>query len=249
MWRWHSIAAKKAAWDQAKAANYSKIGKIIQIAAKWWADVSMNPALELALQKAKYYNLPRDVIDKAIKKWSGQLKADDLHEVIYEWYWPGWAAVLVKTLTDNTNRSSSNIRIIFWKYGWNMGEPGSVSRQFKEKWVFEIDWMSEMVNDKWNMIEKVNPLNYDEAELELLDMDVEDVENEDGHLIVTVDKNNFTSVRDMLKEKNYHVIDWALRFLPENTISITGEDEKALESLMEALDEDEDVDSVYANNA
>jgi transcriptional/translational regulatory protein YebC/TACO1 len=68
-------------------------------------------------------------------------------------------------------------------------------------------------------------------------------------LIVTVDKNNFTSVRDMLKEKNYHVIDWALRFLPENTISITWEDEKALESLMEALDEDEDVDSVYANNA
>jgi transcriptional/translational regulatory protein YebC/TACO1 len=68
-------------------------------------------------------------------------------------------------------------------------------------------------------------------------------------LIVTVDKNNFTSVRDALKAKNYHVIDWALRFLPENTISITGEDEKALESLMEALDEDEDVDSVYANNA
>lgn len=249
MWRRHSIAAKKAAWDQAKAANYSKIWKIIQIAAKWWADVSMNPALELALQKAKYYNLPRDVIDKAIKKWSWQLKADDLHEIIYEWYGPGGTAVLVKTLTDNTNRSSSNIRIIFWKYWWNMWEPGSVSRQFKEKWVFEIDGTFEMVNDKWNIVEKVSPLNFEEAEMDLLDMDVEDVENEDWHIILTVDKNNFTSIRDELKSKKYHVIDGALRFLPENTISITWEDEKALEALMEALDEDDDVDSVYANNA
>lgn len=136
MWKRHSIAAKKAAGDQEKARNYSKIGKIIQLAAKWWVDSSMNPSLELALQKAKYYNLPREVIDKAIKKWSGQLKWEDLKEVLYEWYGPGGVAVLVKTLTDNTNRTSSNIRIVFSKYWWSLWEPGSVSWQFIQRWVF-----------------------------------------------------------------------------------------------------------------
>ncbi len=247
MWKRHSIAAKKAAGDQAKARNYSKIWKIIQLAAKWWADPSMNPSLELALQKAKYYNLPREVVDKAIKKWSGQLKWEDLKEVLYEWYGPGWVAVLVKTLTDNTNRTSSNIRIIFSKYWWNLWEPGSVSWQFIQRWVFVIDWKIEIINDKGNNIEKIIPLNIEEAEMELLELDFQDLDIEDGKIVLLVEKNNFINIRDELKNKSYHVIDSAIHYIPDNTLSLDEEDTKQLDDLLENLEEDEDVDFVYSN--
>ncbi len=247
MWKWHTIAARKASWDQAKASAYAKVGKIIQLAAKNWSDPSMNPSLELALQKAKQYNLPRDVIDKAIKKWSGQLKWDDLQEIMYEWYGPGWVAVLIKTLTDNTYRTSPNIKVILAKYGGSLWEPGSVSWQFLQKGVFIIDGKFEIVNEKWNDVEKVYPLDMDEAEMELMDMDVEDIDNEDWKLVLTVDKNNFITMREELKVKWYHVIEWEMHYLPENTVWLSEIDSQQLDLLLENLDEDEDVDCVYSN--
>ncbi len=247
MWKWHTIAARKASWDQAKASAYAKVGKIIQLAAKNWSDPSMNPSLELALQKAKQYNLPRDVIDKAIKKWSGQLKWDDLQEIMYEWYGPGWVAVLIKTLTDNTYRTSPNIKVILAKYGGSLWEPGSVSWQFMQKGVFIIDGKFEIVNEKWNDVEKIYPLDMDEAEMELMDMDVEDIDNEDGKLVLTVDKNNFITMREELKSKWYHVIEWEMHYLPENTVWLSDLDIEQLNLLLENLDEDEDVDCVYSN--
>ncbi|HOQ79400.1 MAG TPA: YebC/PmpR family DNA-binding transcriptional regulator [Candidatus Absconditabacterales bacterium] len=243
----HSIAAKKAAGDQEKARNYSKIGKIIQLAAKGGADPSMNPVLELALQKAKYYNLPRDVVDKAIKKGSGQLKGEDLKEVFYEGYGPGGVAVLVKTLTDNTNRTSANIRTIFFKYGGNLGEPGSVAWQFIPKGVFVIDAKFEMINDKGNLIEKLIPLEKEQAEEELMDLDIEDIDYEDGNLVLIVNKTNFSSIGQQLKDKFYHIIDSAIHYLPDNTISLSGEEEQQLSLLIENLENDEDVDSIFHN--
>lgn len=117
MWRRHSIAARKASWDAKKSQAYAKVGKIIQIAARKWADASMNPALELALSKAKQYNLPREVVEKAILKWSGQLEGEQLEEIFYEGYGPDGVALLIKALTSNTNRSASNIKQIMQKYG------------------------------------------------------------------------------------------------------------------------------------
>lgn len=247
MWKRHSIAAKKAAGDQEKARNYSKIGKIIQLAAKWWADPSMNPVLELALQKAKYYNLPRDVVDKAIKKGSWQLKGEDLKEIFYEWYGPGWVAILVKTLTDNTNRTSANIRTIFFKYWGNLWEPGSVSWQFMQKWVFVIDGKFEIVNEKGKQIKNIIPLDKIMAEEELMEFDVDDIDYEDSNLIVIVDKSNFILVGDQLQSKNYNIVDSAIHHLPDNTISLSWEDKKQLKILLENLENDEDVDSVYCN--
>jgi transcriptional/translational regulatory protein YebC/TACO1 len=116
MWRWHSIAGKKAAWDAKKSQMYAKIGRVIQIAAKHWSDASMNPQLQMALQKAKYYSLPREVIDKAIKKWSWQLEWEQLQEITYEGYGPGWTAVIIKTLTSNSNRTNSNLKVIMSRW-------------------------------------------------------------------------------------------------------------------------------------
>lgn len=247
MWKRHSIAARKAAWDQAKAQNYAKIWKIIQLAAKNGADPTMNPSLELALQKAKQYNLPRDVVDKAIKKWSWQLKWEDLQEVIFEGYGPGWVAILIKTLTDNTNRTSPNIKIALSKFWWSLWEPGSVSWQFMQKWIFIIDWKFEIVNEKWNDVERIYPLDIDEAEIELMNMDIQDIDIEDWKLVLTVDKNNFIIIRNILKNAQYHIIDAGLHYLPENTISVSGEDAEQLQLMIENLEEDEDVDTVYSN--
>jgi YebC/PmpR family DNA-binding regulatory protein len=250
MWKWHTIAARKASWDQAKASNYAKIGKIIQLAAKNWADPTMNPSLDLALQKAKQYNLPRDVVDKAIKKWSWQLKGEDLQEVMFEWYGPGGVAVLIKALTDNTNRTSPNIKILLSKFWWSLWEPGSVSWQFMQKWVFIIDGKFEIINEKWNDVEKIYPLEMEEAEMELMDMDVEDVEDvddEDWNLILTVDRNSFITVRDCLKSTGYHIVEAGIHYLPDNTVSLSSEDAEQLQLMLDNLDEDEDVDCVYSN--
>lgn len=247
MWKWHSIAAKKAAGDQEKARNYAKIWKIIQLAAKNGSDPTMNPSLELALQKAKQYNLPRDVVDKAIKKWSGQLKWEDLQEIMFEWYGPWWVAVLIKTLTDNTNRTSPNIKIALSKFWGSLWEPWSVSWQFVQKWIFVIDGKFEIINEKWNNIEKVTSLNVEEAEMEFMDMDVEDIDLEEWKLVLTVDKNNFISIRDLLKNNFYHVVDGWLYYIPENTITISAEDKEQLDLMIENLENNEDVDSVFHN--
>lgn len=113
MGRWHSIAGKKAAGDAAKSKIYSRIGKLIEMAArKGGDDPHMNPYLDLMLQKARYHSLPREVIDKAIKKGSGKIEGQELQEVNYEAYGPAGSALYIKAVTSNTNRSASNIRAL-----------------------------------------------------------------------------------------------------------------------------------------
>jgi len=247
MWRRHSIAARKASGDAKKSQTYAKIGKIIQIAAKKWADASMNPSLDLALQKARYHWLPREVIDKAILKWSGQLESEDLQEVVFEWYWPNGSALIIKTLTENTNRTSANVRIVLTKLGGSLGKPGSVAWQFEETWVFVIDGKSEFVKEKGKDIEKVHTLDFEKAELELMDFPIKDVESEEGKLIVTCEKTNFSQLQKDLKENNFHVVEGDLHYLAKDTVSLWNEDKEKLLLLVEQLEEDEDVDVVWNN--
>jgi len=247
MWRRHSIAARKASWDAKKSRIYAKIGKIIQIAAKWWADASMNPALELALQKARYHGLPRDVIDKAILKWSWQLEGEDLQEVIFEGYGPGWSAILIKTLTENTNRTSSNIKVILGKLGGSLGKPGSVAWQFTETGVFVIDGKVEKKLEKWNMVENTLPLDAEEAELELMELPVKDIESDKQWITVYTSKSDFTNIQNILILKNYHVVEWALHFLADDTINLDENNITKLSELVKQLEEDDDVDEVYHN--
>ena len=244
----HSIAAKKAAGDANKATNYAKIGKIIQMAAKSGADVSMNPSLELALQKARYYNLPRDVIDKAIKKWSGQLKWEDLQEIIYEGYGPGNSALVVKALTDNTNRSSSGIRTTMMKNLWSMAEMWSVLWQFKEKWFFVINGTKEIIVDKGKDVEKINPLDMDGAEEALMELEIDDlIRVDDTTLLVYVKKENYSSTGIQLASMYFNVQDSGIEFVADSILEVSGEDKEKLVSLIDALEENEDVDAVFCN--
>ncbi|MFA5748437.1 MAG: YebC/PmpR family DNA-binding transcriptional regulator, partial [Candidatus Absconditabacterales bacterium] len=188
MGRRHSIAGKKAAGDAKKSANYGKIGKIIQIAAKKGADPKMNPTLDLALSKARQFGLPKEVIQKAILKGSGQLVGEDLQEVFYEGYGPGGSAFVVKTLTPNTNRTSSNIKGIIGKHGGTMGLQGSVSRQFKETGVIVTDGKISKENINGKITDKIIAIKNDEFENEIINLNIQDFEIENGQAVIYTDK-------------------------------------------------------------
>ncbi len=249
----HSIAAKKAAGDANKAKMYSKIGKQIQLAAKKWADPSMNPQLELMLQKAKYHNLPKDVVDKAIKKGSGQLKSEDLHEIIYEGYGPGGVALVIKALTDNVNRTAPNVKTILGKRWGALGEPGSVIWQFNENGVIVVNGTYEMVNEKGNMVKKITPLDQDTFEEYALELDILDIEFEgeweEKVAIITTSKDAFSETKIQLENEKYNLTDAELHYIAENTLALSDEDSQKLAELVADLEEDEDVDNVYHNQA
>ncbi len=245
MGRWHSIAARKASWDAKKSQAYAKVGKIIQIAARKWADASMNPSLELALSKAKQYNLPKDVVEKAILKGSGQLEGEQLEEIFYEGYGPEGVALLIKALTSNTNRSSTSIKNIIQKNGWTMGAIGSVARQFKEQGVFVIDGISETIQDKGKTVEKVLPLNTEKFEEYAMELPISDIEMEENSVIIYCDKKNFAIVQEWLK--NYHTTEADIQFFPENTVKLNEENTQKLYRPLDALEEDEDIDQVWHN--
>lgn len=207
----------------------------------------MNPSLELALSKAKQYNLPKDVVDKAILKGSWQLEWENLEEIFYEGYGPEGVALLVKALTSNTNRSATNIKNIMQKHNWTMGTIGSVAWQFKEQWVFVIDGISENIQDKWKMVEKILPLNKDEIEERAMELPIADIEIEDTTVVIYADKKDFTIVQDGLAKFNYHITEADIQFIPENMVTLDEENTNRLYTLLDALDEDEDVDHVWHN--
>ena len=249
MWRRHSIAAKKAAGDANKSRIYSIIWKKIQLAAKNGADPKMNPALEMVLEKARYNGLPKDVIERAILKGSGQLEGEEMKEVFYEGYGPNGSAILIKAVTSNTNRTSQSIRTALWKAGGSMAEIGAVSWQFKEQGLIVIDWKSEMVEDKGRQIEKITPFDAETLEMEVMELPIEDLSIEEGTAEVYTSKTDFITVRKGIIDLWYHIAEADIHFFAENTVSLSWEDREAFDRILELLNEDEDVDQVYHNLA
>ncbi len=247
MGRWHSIAAKKASWDAAKSRIYSIIGKKIQIAAKNGADPKMNPSLEMVLEKARYHGLPKDVIERAILKGSGQLEGEEMKEVVYEGYGPNGSALLIKTITSNTNRTSQTVRTALQKAGGSMAEIGAVAWQFKEQGVIVIDGILEIVEDKGRQLEKITPFNPEELELQLMELAIEDLSIEDGVAEVTTSKSDFITVRSQISELWYHIAEADIHYIADNQVSLSGEDLEIFEKIVDAINEDEDVDHLYHN--
>ena len=249
MGRWHSIAAKKASWDAAKSRIYSIIGKKIQIAAKNGADPKMNPSLEMVLEKARYHGLPKDVIERAILKGSGQLEGEEMKEVVYEGYGPNGSALLIKTITSNTNRTSQSVRTALQKAGGSMAEIGAVAWQFKEQGVIVIDGMLEIVEDKGRQLEKITPFNAEELELQIMELSIEDLSIEDGVAEVTTSKPDFITVRSQISELWYHIAEADIHYIADNQVSLSGEDLEVFEKIVDVINDDEDVDHLYHNVA
>lgn len=234
MWRWPVVAKRRDAVNAVKWKVFSIHAKLISIAATKGWDPDSNPTLFAAIYKAKKDWVPNENIDRAIKKWTWEDKsAAQIVEIIYEWYAPGGVAVMVSVLTDNKNRTVSNIRHIFSKYGWNMGENGAVSWMFHRKWVIFID---------------PKKYSYDSIETLIFETNAEDIILEEDYIKIITSIEDFDSVEKFLEDKKIELIEAKLDFVPENEVEVT-EFDKALKiiKMIEAFSEDEDVATVSTN--
>ena len=207
----------------------------------------MNPALEMMLEKARYHGLPKDVVERAILKGSGQLEGEEMKEVFYEGYGPNGSALLIKTVTSNTNRTSQSVRTALQKAGGSMAEIGAVSRQFKEQGLIVIDGKTEIVEDKGRQLEKITPFDPETLEMEIMELPIEDLNIEGQTAEVYSSKNDFIELRKSIAELGYHIAEADIHFFADNQISLSGEDREIFDHILEALNDDEDVDQVYHN--
>jgi len=244
--KWSGIKHRKAAQDSKKAKIYAKMWKLIQLEAAHGWNLDLNPALATAVANAKSAGVPKNVIEKAIAKGSWQGSGENLEEIFYEWYGPGGIAMYIKCITSNKNRSSSNVRAILTKYGWNMWQSGSVAWQFKQKWVIYVDWIVEIKKEKWKEVEKILALLEDYEDF-LLDLDIEDYEMTDEWLRIETSRENLINIVEKLKEYKFHIKSSELDYIPENYVNLSEDDEKKLERLIDTLEEDDDVDNIYHN--
>jgi YebC/PmpR family DNA-binding regulatory protein len=232
--KWSTIKHKKAATDAKKGAIFTKMAREIAVAAKeGGGDPTANFRLRLAVQKARAENMPTDNIDRAIKRGTGESGGVQYEELRYEGYGPGGVAIMVDALTDNRNRTASEIRSIFTRHGGNVAEQGSVGWIFKRQGVIIAD-----------------PAGKDPEELALdvIELGASDVQVEDGQLEVETEPDDFEKVREGLEQLGARVIEAELTMTPSQTVPVSDDGEAStLLRLMEGLEDSDDVQQVYAN--
>lgn len=232
--KWSTIKRKKGAADAKRGALFGKLSRAITVSAKeGGGDPEMNPNLSLAIQKAKDANMPNDNIDRAIAKGTGSgADGADYEAITYEGYAPGGVAVLVDVLTDNRNRTASDVRFIFTKNGGKLGTSGSVAYMFDRKGVIMVP---------------AEGLDEDELMLAALDAGAEDIVQEGEHFRVATEATDFMAVRQALGEAGISYEDASLSMEPQNTIDLDASTAKQTLRLIDALEENDDVQEVFAN--
>lgn len=224
-------AAKFARWDR-MAKQFAKIGKDIAMAVKdGGPDPESNLALRRAIQNAKGVNMPKDNVDRAIKKASGA-DADVYDEITFEGYAPHGIGIFVECTTNNNNRTVANVRAIFNKVGGNLGTKGELAFMFDRKGVFTI----EAANIK---------MEWDEFELEMIDGGAEDIEKEDDLVIVYADYEDFGNVSHKLDELGIEVKNAELQRIPNITKELSVEEGKEILDIIDRFEQDDDVQNVY----
>jgi len=227
---------KKAAQDKLRSQSYTKVLREILMAVKnaGNAEPDSNFALKIALQKAKDNNVPRDNVEKAIKKGLGQDGAV-VEEINYEGYGLDGVAIFIETTTDNPTRTVSNIRSYFNKYGGSLGTPGCLQFVFEHKAIFEIKE------------EDMKGMSTDDLMMELIDYNIDDVESEDGYVTVKAPTDAYHGIYKKLDELKIKTEDSGLERLPLNTKEVTKESYDKIQKLIDVLESDDDVTKVYHN--
>ena len=231
--KWAGIKHKKAIVDARRGKLFTKLARAITVAAKdGGGDPEGNPALALAIQKARDASMPKDNIERAIAKGTGEgADADALEAVTYEGYGPGGVAILVETLTDNRNRTGSEMRHIFNKNGGNLGEPGSVAYLFDKKGVAVVDGE-----------------RYSEDDLIVaIDAGAEDIAMDDDVYEVLTDPADLAKVRAALQQAGVEVDEAQVAQRPKSLVPVDEAGAVKLMRLIEALEDQDDVDAVHAN--
>ena len=232
--KWSTIKRKKGAADAKRGALFGKLSRAITVAAReGGGDPDMNPALGLAVQKAKEGNMPNDNIQRAIDKGTGAgADAEQFERVTYEGYAPGGVAIMVEVLTDNRNRAASDVRYIFSKNGGKLGTSGSVSYLFERKGVVLIP---------------KGEVDEDELMELALETGAEDVEPMESDYRVVTAPEDFATVRESLKEASVAFENAEITMQPQNSIDLDAGTAKQTLRLIDALEENDDVQEVYAN--
>lgn len=232
--KWNNIKNRKGAQDAKRGKIFQKMSREIFVAAKSGGpDPDMNPTLRVAIEKAKSVNTPNDVVTRAIDKATGAGSDEHYDEVIYEGYGPGGIAVLVHCLTENRNRTASNVRVAFSRNGGNLGESGSVAYMFDRKGRL--------------FIERTEETDEDMVMLAALEAGAEDIEStEDGFEIVTA-PSDFLSVKESLESEGISFISAEIEMIPSMYTPVAEENEEKFEKMLEMLEDDDDVQDVYHN--
>ena len=231
--KWASIKHKKGAADAKRGKVFSRLNKEITVAARLGGgDPGGNPRLRSAIQAAKAENMPKDNMERAIKKGTGELEGASYEECNYEAYGPGGVAIMIDCLTDNKNRTVAEVKHLFERHGGNLGEPGCVSWIFEKKGliVFERDSVEE------------------ERLLELaLDAGAEDIKEEETQFEILTDPSDFESVKKAFDGEGLSYTVAEVSMIPQNTVSLEGRDAERMLNLIEILEEHDDINHVYAN--
>lgn len=232
--KWHTIKHKKGALDAKRGKIFTKLIKEITVAARTGGsgDVDTNARLRKAVSDAKGMNMPNDTIDRAIKRGTGQLEGVAYDEITYEGYGIGGVAVLVETMTDNRNRTVAEIRHIFSKNGGNMGEAGSVAWMFDKKGYIVVD-KAAMGEDA--LFEVV------------IEAGADDMQDEGEVYEIFTTPEAFEAVTDALAAAGVETQAAEISMIPQNFIALTGDDARKMMKLYDALDDNDDVQKVYAN--
>ena len=233
--KWHNIQAKKGKADAQRGAVFTKIGREIAIAVReGGANPESNGKLRDVIAKAKANNMPNDNIQRSIKKASGELSNVVYEEITYEGYAPGGVAIIVDTISDNRNRTASDIRHCFAKYGGNMGTTGSVGFMFDTRGVL--------------VVERVPGMDEDELMMMALDAGAEDVRPDEDVVEILTDPNEFSKVREALEQQGLTFLSAEIQKIPQNTVAVTDpETVEKIQKMLDLLEESDDVQNVYHN--
>ncbi len=231
--KWSTIKHKKGAADAKRGRIFSRLIKEITVAARMGGgDINGNPRLRTAVLAAKAENMPKDNIDRAIKKGTGEIEGVSYDEFIYEGYGPGGAAVLVNVLTDNKNRAAADVRHIFSKCGGNLGEAGCVNWMFSQKGSLTVP------KDK---------ASEDQVMEAALDAGAEDVKETDDGFDVLTAPEDFESVKEALEKAGIPFSDAEIAMIPQTTVELAGKEAEQMVRLLETLEDCDDVQNVSTN--
>ncbi|QNQ80685.1 YebC/PmpR family DNA-binding transcriptional regulator [Lactobacillus sp. PV034] len=230
--KWHNIQGRKNAQDAKRGKVFQKLSREIYMAAKSGGpDPSGNPALRLVMDKARAANMPKSNIERAIKKAEG---GSDEHydEITYEGYAPGGVAILVEALTDNKNRTASDVRVAFTRNGGSLGATGSVAYMFDRKGYIVID-------------RSTTDADEDQMLLDVMDAGADDLQTSDDAYEIYTDAKQFTDVRDSLEKAGYKLANAELTMIPQNTTPVPADKKDQFNNLIDALEDSDDVSNVY----
>ena len=233
--KWANIKHRKGKEDARRGQLFTKLARQITLAAReGGGDPETNFRLRLAMDKARSNNVPNDNIDRAIKRGTGELEGVNLEEVIYEGYGPGGMAILLEALTDNRNRTASDVRHVFSKHGGSLGESGCVAWMFAKKGRLAID-------------KGTTPVDEEALMLEAIENGAEDIEVDEEYVEIITAPGDFLAVKEALEASGYTFGDAEVTMVPANTVEIPQDKAEQAVRLLEALDDLDDIQEVYAN--